>query len=70
MPLTTLSCFIGTPPFREWIGKLCPFGDIHSRFSRHQTGIEACADGGFIHAGADEHDFLATVAIDVVPVRP
>jgi hypothetical protein len=61
---------IGAPPYWKWIRQLCPFGNIHCRPARHEAGIEPRADRPFVNADADEYDFLAAVAIDLVPVLP
>src|SRR5439155_25952359 len=60
--------FIRASPFREWIGKFGPFLNVHSRFPRDKTRIEASLYFVLIQVGADEDDLLPAVAIHIAPV--
>src|SRR5439155_1426321 len=63
-----LGGFICAPPDRKRICELRPFRDVHGGFPRYEACVQPSAKRTLVHAGADEHDFLAAIAIDVVPV--
>jgi len=63
--------FLDRLPRHKWVGEFHP--DLFA--SRHlgvgqQTGIQHPAQCGFVHAAADEHEFLASVAPRLFPIAP